>query len=109
MPQLSKKQQVEHVKEARAAVKSVRRRTADKSGRLQEALTIARETGLLKGARTELVRGRRPKALVVRAKERSGVASNTELIEVALAACFWQLGLAHFGSLIWPTPWDVEG
>ena len=23
--------------------------------------------------------------------------------------CFWQLGLAHFGSLIWPTPWDVEG
>jgi hypothetical protein len=24
-------------------------------------------------------------------------------------ACFWQLGLAHFGSLIWPTPWNVEG
>jgi hypothetical protein len=23
--------------------------------------------------------------------------------------CFWQLGLAHFGSLIWPTPWNVEG
>jgi hypothetical protein len=23
--------------------------------------------------------------------------------------CFWQVGLAHFGSLIWPTPWDVEG
>jgi hypothetical protein len=86
MPQFSKKQQVEHVKEAKAAVKSVRRRTADKSGRLQEVLTIARETGLLKGARTELVRGRMPKALVVKAKERSGVASDTELIEVALAA-----------------------
>jgi hypothetical protein len=23
--------------------------------------------------------------------------------------CFWQLGLAHFGSLIWPTPRNVEG
>jgi len=22
--------------------------------------------------------------------------------------CFWQLGLAHFGGLIWPTPWDVK-
>lgn len=22
--------------------------------------------------------------------------------------CFWQLGLAHFGGLIWPTPWDVQ-
>jgi len=21
----------------------------------------------------------------------------------------WQVGLAHFGGLIWPTPWDVEG
>jgi hypothetical protein len=26
-----------------------------------------------------------------------------------LIACFWQLGLAHFGSLIWPTPRNVEG
>ena len=22
--------------------------------------------------------------------------------------CFWQLGLAHFGGLIWPTPRDVK-
>jgi hypothetical protein len=22
--------------------------------------------------------------------------------------CFWQLALAHFGGLIWPTPWDVK-
>jgi subfamily B ATP-binding cassette protein MsbA len=30
---------------------------------------------------------------------------------VALAVvpiCFWQLGLAHFGGLIWPTSWDVK-
>jgi integrase len=32
--------------------------------------------------------------------------SNDDKVE---AACFWQLGLAHFGSLIWPTPWNVEG
>jgi peptidoglycan/xylan/chitin deacetylase (PgdA/CDA1 family) len=25
-----------------------------------------------------------------------------------MAYCFWQLGLAHFGGLIWPTPWDVK-
>ncbi len=30
-------------------------------------------------------------------------------VSVLVAGCFWQLGLAHFGSLIWPTPWDVEG
>ena len=24
-------------------------------------------------------------------------------------SCFWQVGLAHFGGLIWPTHWDVEG
>jgi len=22
--------------------------------------------------------------------------------------CFWQVGLAHFGGLFWPTPWNVE-
>jgi hypothetical protein len=26
-----------------------------------------------------------------------------------LSSCVWQAGLAHFGSLFWPTPWDVEG
>jgi hypothetical protein len=26
----------------------------------------------------------------------------------ASTGCFWQLGLAHFGGLIWPTPWDVK-
>jgi hypothetical protein len=25
-----------------------------------------------------------------------------------LAPCFWQVGLAHFGGLIWPTPRDVK-
>jgi len=22
--------------------------------------------------------------------------------------CFWQLALAQFGGLMWPTPWNVE-
>ena len=53
--------------------------------RFADALAIARETGLLKGSRTKLVRGRMPDALVAKAKARSGVQSDTELIEVALA------------------------
>jgi hypothetical protein len=31
------------------------------------------------------------------------------VVRIDLYICFWQLGLAHFGSLIWPTPWNVEG
>jgi hypothetical protein len=53
--------------------------------RFADALAIARETGLLRGSRTKLVRGRMPDALVAKAKARSGVQSDTELIEVALA------------------------
>jgi hypothetical protein len=55
------------------------------SRRIREALTIAQQSGLLSGARTEIVRGRMPKALVHKAKSISGVRSDTELIEVALA------------------------
>jgi hypothetical protein len=55
------------------------------TSRFQDAITIAEQTGLLKGSRTELVRGRMPKALVARAKARTGVQSDTKLIEVALA------------------------
>ena len=53
--------------------------------RFADALTIARDSGLLTGGRTRLVRGRMPDALVAKAKARSGVSSDTELIEVALA------------------------
>ena len=67
-----------NVKKSLKMEKQVTRRFAD-------ALAIARETGLLKGSRTKLVRGRMPDALVAKAKARSGVQSDTELIEVALA------------------------
>jgi hypothetical protein len=53
--------------------------------RFHEALTIAHRSGLLRGARTQIVRGRMPEALVRKAKARSGARTNTELIEMALA------------------------
>lgn len=55
------------------------------SARLSEVMTIADKEGLLAGERTQVVRGRMPRALVERAKNRTGIASDTDLIEVALA------------------------
>ena len=54
-------------------------------GKLREVMVIAEEQGLLRGARNQLVRGRMPKALVAQAKKRTGVVSDTDLIELALA------------------------
>jgi hypothetical protein len=53
--------------------------------KLNEVMVIAEQEGLLRGERTEMVRGRMPEALVARAKKRTGITSNTDLIEVALA------------------------
>ena len=56
-----------------------------KSERLRDMLAIATEAGLLKGTRTKVVRGRMPQALVEKAKARTGIRSDTDLLEVALA------------------------
>ena len=48
-------------------------------------MVIAEQEGLLRGERTEMVCGRIPEALVARAKKRTGITANAELIEVALA------------------------
>jgi hypothetical protein len=56
-----------------------------RSDRFHDALTIARQAGLFRGGKTEVVRGRMPKALVRKAKATSGARSDTELIEMALA------------------------
>ena len=48
-------------------------------------MALAEQTGLLQGTRTEVVRGRMPQALVNKAKARTGIRSNTSLLEVALA------------------------
>lgn len=62
-----------------------RRSNAPRSSKLREVMTIAESEGLLAGERTQVIRGRMPRALVTRAKNRSGIASDTDLIEVALA------------------------
>ena len=58
---------------------------ATRPSRLREVMGIAEQEGLLRGERTQVVRGRMPPALVARAKNRTGIASDTDLIEVALA------------------------
>jgi hypothetical protein len=55
------------------------------SRKLRDVMAIAEEEGLLHGERTQVVRGRMPEALVTRAKKRTGIDSDTHLIEVALA------------------------
>lgn len=65
--------------------KSARRLRATRSRKLREVMSIAEEEGLLRGERTQVVRGRMPKELVARAKKRTGIDSDTELIEIALA------------------------
>ena len=58
----------------------------ERRSRLREVMAVAEQQGLLRGERTQIVRGRMPEALVRRAKNRTGISSDTELIEVALAS-----------------------
>ena len=53
--------------------------------RLGDALCIAAQQGLLGGGRTLVVRGRMPSLLVEQAKKKSGIQSDSKLIEAALA------------------------
>lgn len=55
------------------------------SHRLGDALSIAAQQGLLGGGRTLIVRGRMPSILVEQAKKKSGIQSDSKLIEAALA------------------------
>jgi len=55
------------------------------SGKFRDVLVMAEQEGLLRGSRTKIVRGRMPEALVSAAKKRTGIKSETKLIEVALA------------------------
>jgi hypothetical protein len=56
-----------------------------KNKRLKDVLVVADQAGLLKGSRTKIVRGRMPEALVNKAKARTGIKKDTDLLEVALA------------------------
>jgi hypothetical protein len=46
---------------------------------------IAEQRGLLAGSRTHVVRGRMPVGLVEQAKLKSGISSDSKLLEAALA------------------------
>ena len=54
-------------------------------GRIGDALSIAEEQGLLSGGRTLTLRGRMPSLLVEQAKRKTGIQSDSKLLEAALA------------------------
>ncbi len=53
--------------------------------RIGDALAIVEEQGLLTGGRTHTVRGRMPSLLVEQAKRKTGIQSDSKLLEAALA------------------------
>lgn len=74
-------------KRIRRSVKPAARSLSKDSphGPLREVLTIAEERGLLSGSRTHVLRGRMPVGLVQQAKLKSGISSDSKLLEAALA------------------------
>jgi hypothetical protein len=65
--------------------RSSKRSKSATGGRLDDALLFAKQQGLLSGGRTLTVRGRMPSLLVEQAKRKTGIESDSKLIEVALA------------------------
>ena len=59
--------------------------SASAKSALNDALSIAKEQGLLSGARNRTVRGRMPLRLVEQARKKTGIQSDSKLIEAALA------------------------
>jgi hypothetical protein len=53
---------------------------------VEEAVATARQQGLLDGSKTRVIRARTSAALVDEAKRRTGIQSDTALIEAALAS-----------------------
>jgi hypothetical protein len=74
---------------AKLAVRPANRERSQRSyfstSKFKEVLVMAEREGLLDGGRTQVVRGRMPEALVSQAKKRTGIKSDTDLIELALA------------------------
>src|SRR6185312_10343028 len=55
------------------------------SRRIGDALHIAEQQGLLSGGRTLTIRGRMPSLLVEQARKKTGIQSDSKLLEAALA------------------------
>ena len=64
---------------------SKRPNPAATSRQFVDALSIAEQQGLMSGGRTLTVRGRMPSLLVEQAKKKTGIQSDSKLIEAALA------------------------
>jgi hypothetical protein len=62
-----------------------RSKSAASSRRIGDALSVAAQQGLLTGGRTLTVRGRMPSLLVEQARKKTGIQSDSKLIETALA------------------------
>lgn len=73
---------------ARAAAVQVPRgaKQTESRRRIGDVLSIAEQQGLLRGGRTLTIRGRMPSLLVEQAKKKTGIASDSKLIEAALAS-----------------------
>lgn len=71
------------VRSRKAAPRKVKAKSPQDS--LSEVLTIAEQRGLLSGSRTHILRGRMPVGLVEQAKLKSGISSDSKLLEAALA------------------------
>ncbi len=68
---------------ARAA--TLKPTTKSQQDPLRNALSIAEKKGLLSGPRTLMIRGRMPEGLVAEAKRKTGITSDSKLLETALA------------------------
>jgi len=55
------------------------------SAKIRNILLLAEQHGLLEGKRTHVIRGRMPVELVAQAKRRTGIESDSKLVEAALA------------------------
>jgi hypothetical protein len=92
------------IQRVRSTAKKAAGPTGSLATRASEVVSLAEELGLLSGARTHVVRGRMPAELVERAKQRTGITSDTKLIEVALANIaveddYWAWMRKHRGSI----------
>ena len=65
--------------------RGVSKRKAVLSKRVEDMLAIVEEQGLLAGGRNLTIRGRMPSGLVKEAKKRTGIQSDSKLLEAALA------------------------
>lgn len=74
-----------HAAAFQVARSAKRQKSSVSSPRLGDVLHLAEQQGLLRGGRTLTVRGRMPSLLVEQAKKKTGIQSDSKLIEAALA------------------------